>query len=45
MAAILGHLDDASRVGVCLDTCHLLASGYDTVSDAGYRDTFEAFDR
>lgn len=45
LAAIIGHLDDAPRVGVCLDTCHLIASGYDIVSAAGYRDTFEAFER
>jgi deoxyribonuclease IV len=35
----------AARVGVCLDTCHLIASGYDISSKAGYRDTFERFDR
>src|SRR5687768_8459129 len=29
LAAILGHLDGAPRAGVCLDTCHLVASGYD----------------
>ncbi|HVG54208.1 MAG TPA: deoxyribonuclease IV [Vicinamibacterales bacterium] len=45
LAAILGHLDGSSRVGVCLDTCHLVASGYDIVSEAGYRETFDAFDR
>ena len=28
------HLDGSPRVGVCLDTCHLVASGYDIVSDA-----------
>jgi deoxyribonuclease-4 len=33
------------RVGVCLDTCHLIASGYDIVSPAGYRSTFEQFGR
>jgi deoxyribonuclease IV len=33
------------RVGVCLDTCHLIASGYDISSEAGYRDTFKHFDR
>lgn len=33
------------RVGVCLDTCHLVASGYDIVSEAGYRETLEDFDR
>lgn len=45
LAAILEHLGGSLRVGVCLDTCHLLASGYDIASEAGYRDTFEAFDR
>ena len=45
LAAIIEHLDGAPRVGVCLDTCHLLASGYDIVSDAGYRRTFAEFDR
>jgi deoxyribonuclease-4 len=45
LAAILEHVDGAPRVGVCLDTCHLVASGYDVVSDQGYADTFAAFDR
>jgi deoxyribonuclease-4 len=45
LAAILDHLDGSPRVGVCLDTCHLVASGYDIVSETGYRETFEALDR
>jgi deoxyribonuclease-4 len=45
LAAILEHLDGSPRVGVCLDTCHLIASGYDIVSNAGYGETFEAFGR
>jgi deoxyribonuclease-4 len=45
LAAIIGHLNGSPRVGVCLDTCHLLASGYDIVSDTAYGDTFAAFDR
>ena len=45
LAVILEHLDGSPRVGVCLDTCHLVASGYDIVTERGYRDTFEAFDR
>jgi deoxyribonuclease-4 len=45
LATILEHLDGSPRVGVCLDTCHLVASGYDIVSEAGYRDTFADFDR
>jgi deoxyribonuclease IV len=45
LAAIIGHLGGSDRVGVCLDTCHLVASGYDIVSESGYKTTFEAFDR
>jgi deoxyribonuclease IV len=45
LAAILGHLDGDRRVGVCLDTCHLVASGYDLVTEEGYRETFDAFER
>jgi deoxyribonuclease-4 len=45
LAAILDHLNGSSRVGVCLDTCHLVASGYDIVSELGYCETFDAFDR
>ena len=45
LAAILARLDGSPRVGVCLDSCHLIAAGYDICSDDGYRATFEAFDR
>src|SRR5688572_11102601 len=45
LAAILTHVNGSPRVGICLDTCHLVASGYDIVSDAGYADTFEALNR
>jgi deoxyribonuclease-4 len=46
IATILRLLPAAARrrVGVCLDTCHLLAAGYDITSPAGYRETFEQFD-
>ena len=44
LAAIIDHLDGSPRVGVCLDTCHLVASGYDIVSDEGYHRTFRSFD-
>ncbi len=39
LAAIVAHLDGSPRLGICLDTCHLLASGYDIVSEAGYEAT------
>jgi deoxyribonuclease IV len=45
LSAIIDRLSGSPRVGVCLDTCHLVASGYDIVSEEGYRQTFEDFDR
>lgn len=45
LAAIIDHLDGSPRLGVCLDTCHLLAAGYDIASANGYASTFESFDR
>jgi len=38
-------VNGAPRVGVCLDTCHLHAAGYDLVSEEGYRRTLAEFDR
>lgn len=32
------------RLGVCIDTCHTLAAGYDLRTDAGWRETFAALD-
>ncbi len=45
IAFIIDKVEDKSRVGVCLDTCHTLAAGYDIRSAAGFRETFEHFDR
>jgi deoxyribonuclease IV len=45
LSTIIERLDGSPRIGVCLDTCHLIASGYDIVSEDGYRSTFEEFDR
>jgi deoxyribonuclease-4 len=44
LAAIIDHLDGSPRAGVCLDTCHLVASGYDITTESGYRDTFASLD-
>jgi deoxyribonuclease IV len=45
LAAIIDRLGGSPRVGVCLDTCHLLGAGYDITSKAGYEITFRDFDR
>jgi deoxyribonuclease IV len=44
IAAMLNGVRSKKRLGVCLDTCHLLASGYDLCSEDGYAATFEQFD-
>ena len=43
LAEIIDLLGGSPRVGVCLDTCHLLAAGYDICSEQGYQDTFRQF--
>jgi deoxyribonuclease-4 len=45
LATIIAHMKGHRRVGVCLDTCHLLASGYDIASRDGYDRTFDEFGR
>lgn len=45
LRGIIARLDGTPRVGVCLDTCHLLAAGYDIASPEGYRRTFAEFGR
>ena len=41
---IIDLVDDKSRVGVCLDTCHTYAAGYDIKSEEGYEQSFREFD-
>jgi deoxyribonuclease-4 len=45
LAAIIDRLGGTPRVGVCIDTCHLLAAGYDIGSAEAYQRTFAEFDR
>jgi deoxyribonuclease-4 len=45
LAYIIDRLRGTRRVGVCLDTCHLLTAGYDLCTAAGYEQTFREFDR
>ena len=42
---IIEGVDDKSRVGVCIDTCHTLAAGYDLGTETGYQFTLDEFDR
>ena len=45
LAAIIDHVEDKSRVGVCIDTCHAFAGGYDLRSEADCEATFAEFER
>jgi len=45
LAFVLELMKHARRVGVWLDTCHLLAAGYDITTDGGYAAAFADFDR
>ncbi len=45
LAYIIDKVEDKSRVGVCLDTCHSYTAGYDIKTEEGYNKTFEEFDR
>lgn len=42
---IIDRVEDQSRVGVCLDTAHTLAAGYDITTPEGFERTFAEFDR
>lgn len=42
---IIEKVEDKSRVGVCIDTCHAYTSGYDLSTAEGFTAVFEEFDR
>jgi len=44
LKAIIENVEDKSRVGVCIDTCHAFTAGYDVKSTEGFKRTFEKFD-
>ncbi len=45
LAAIIDRVADKSRVGVCIDTCHASAAGYDFSTPDAYEATWKEFDR
>ena len=42
---IIDRVEDKSRVGVCIDTCHAFTSGYDLSTAEGFKKVFDEFDR
>ena len=45
IARIFEHVAQPERLGVCFDTCHAFAAGYDIRTEAAYRQTMAEFDR
>ena len=45
LAEIIEHVEDKSRVGICIDTCHAFAAGYDLSTTEACDRTFAELDR
>lgn len=45
LAYIIRGVEDKTRIGVCLDTCHTFTAGYDIKSEEGYINTFNEFEK
>ena len=45
LAHIIDKVEDKSRVGVCLDTCHTFTGGYDLRTKEAYDQTMETFEK
>jgi deoxyribonuclease-4 len=43
LAAMIEMVEDKSRIGVCLDTCHIFAAGYDIRTPEAYEKTMNEF--
>jgi deoxyribonuclease-4 len=44
LAHIIDRIEDKSRVGVCIDTCHMFTAGYDIRTREAYDETWNSFD-
>jgi len=45
LAAIISQVDDKSKVGVCIDTCHIFTAGYDLRTTEACEQTFDEFEK
>ena len=45
LSEIIETVDEKEKIGVCLDTCHIFAAGYDISNEYGYKKTFEDFNK
>lgn len=44
LAHIIDKIEDKTRIGVCIDSCHAFAAGYDLSTPNGYYETWKMFD-
>jgi deoxyribonuclease-4 len=42
---MIDKVEDKSRVGICIDTCHAYTSGYNIKTPEGFRETFRLFEK
>ncbi len=45
LAAILERLEEPQRFGICIDTAHAFAGGYDLITEEGWEQTWREFQR
>jgi deoxyribonuclease-4 len=45
LATIIDYVEDKSRIGICLDTCHALGAGYEIRTPEGYESVMQELDR
>jgi deoxyribonuclease-4 len=45
LAYIIDKVEDKSRIGVCIDTCHMFTAGYDIRTKGAYDKTWNEFDK
>jgi deoxyribonuclease-4 len=45
LAYLIDKCKDKSRIGVCIDTCHMFTAGYDIRDSASYEKTWDNFDK
>jgi len=45
LAHIIDKVEDKSRIGVCIDTCHMFTAGYDIRTRAAYDKTWDEFEK
>jgi deoxyribonuclease-4 len=41
---IIDRVEDKTRIGVCIDTCHAYSAGYDLKTKPGFEDVFREFE-